>query len=54
MPTSSGAVLPDLETYSLPTNTFKYTVIEGNVLETMTARGIDVSDHSQVIDYLAP
>ncbi len=54
MPTSSGATPPNLETYILPTYTFKYTVIEGNVLETMTARGVDVSDHAQVIDYLAP
>lgn len=53
-PTSSGATPPNLETYILPTYTFKYTVIEGNVLETMTARGVDVSDHGQVMDYLAP
>ena len=51
---SAGASLPDLQTYTIPTYTFKYTVIEGNVLETMTARGVDISDHDQVMDYLAP
>ena len=53
-PNSAGATYPDLSTYTIPTYTFKYTVIEGNVLETMTARGVDMSDHDQVMDYLAP
>jgi len=37
----------------IPTYTFKYTVIEGNVLEAMTALEIDVTDHDQGMDYLA-
>ena len=53
-PNSEGATVPDLSTYTIPTYTFKYTVIEGNALEVMTARGVDISDHDQVIDYLAP
>jgi hypothetical protein len=51
---STGASFPDLPSYTIPTYAFKYTVIEGNVLETMTARGVDMSDHDQVMDYLAP
>jgi len=51
---SEGATVPDLSTYTIPTYTFKYTVIEGNALEVMTARGVDISDHDQVIDYLEP
>jgi hypothetical protein len=51
---SSGVPFPDLPSYTIPTYAFKYTVIEGNVLETMTARGVDMSDHDQVMDYLAP
>ena len=54
MPNSLGATVPDLQSYTIATYTFKYTVIEGNVLETMTARGVDISDHDQVMDYLAP
>ncbi len=51
---SAGASEPDLQSYTIETYTFKYTVIEGNVLEGMTARGVDISDHDQVMDYLAP
>ena len=54
MHNSAGASFPDLQSYTIPTYTFKYTVIEGNVLEAMTARGVDMSDHDQVMDYLAP
>jgi hypothetical protein len=54
MNNSAGVTPPDLQTYTIATYTFKYTVIEGNLLETMTARGVDISDHDQVMDYLAP
>ena len=54
MPNSAGVTVPDLQSYTIATYTFKYTVIEGNVLEGMTARGVDISDHDQVMDYLAP
>ena len=54
MPNSAGAPVPDLQSYTIATYMFKYTVIEGNALETMTARGVDISDHDQVMDYLAP
>ncbi len=53
MPNSAGASIPDLQSYTIATYPFKYTVIEGNVLEAMTARGVDISDHDQVMDYLA-
>ena len=50
---SAGATLPDLQAVSIPTYTFKYTVIEGNALQAMAAREIDVTDHDQVMEYLA-
>lgn len=53
MPTSSDATLPDLETLSIPTYTFKYTVIEGTDLQAMTEDGIDISDYGRVVEYLA-
>ena len=53
MRNSAGATLPELATVSIPTYTFKYTVIEGNALQAMTAREIDVTDHDQVMEYLA-
>jgi hypothetical protein len=54
MRNSSGVPFPDLSLHTIPTYTFKYTVIEGNVLEELTARRVDMSDHDQVMDYLAP
>ncbi len=53
MPNSPGLLLPDLSTVVIPTYTFKYTVIEGTVLQAMQAREVDVSDHDQVMEYLA-
>jgi hypothetical protein len=50
---SPGATIPDLETAAIPTYTFKYTVIEGTALEAMAAREVDVTDHDQVMEYLA-
>jgi hypothetical protein len=50
---SPGATIPDLETAVIPTYTFKYTVIEGTALEAMAAREVDVTDHDQVMEYLA-
>ena len=53
MRNSAGATLPDLHAVVIPTYTFKYTVIEGNALQAMTAREVDVTDHDQVMEYLA-
>ena len=49
---SSGASYPDLQNWSIAPYTFKYTVIEGNLLEAMVAREIDVTDHAGVLEYL--
>ena len=49
---STGATTPDLQTYQIPTYTFKYTVIEGNALEAMAAREVDLADHDRVMEYL--
>ena len=48
-----GAATPDLETAAIPTYTFKYTVIEGTALEAMAAFEVDVTDHDQVMEFLA-
>lgn len=53
MVNSSGATIPDLATYPIATYTFKYTVIEGNALQAMTASGLDLTDHDRVMEYLA-
>jgi hypothetical protein len=53
MPNIAGELLPDLSTVVIPTYTFKYTVIEGTALQAMQAREVDVSDHDQVMEYLA-
>ena len=53
MANSSGATLPDLATYPIATYTFKYTVIEGNALQAMTAGGVDLADHDRIMEYLA-
>ena len=52
IPNQSGATLPDLSTWPLPTYTFKYAVIAGNAIEEMATAGVDVSDHGQVMEYL--
>ncbi len=52
MANSSGATLPSLETYTIATYTFKYTVIAGNALQAMTAGGVDLTDHDRVMEYL--
>ena len=51
-PNSLGAALPSLETYTIATYTFKYTVIAGNALQAMTASGVDLTDHDRVMEYL--
>jgi hypothetical protein len=53
MQNSAGATLPDLATALIPTYTFKYVVIEGNALEAMTSREVDVRDLDQVMEYTA-
>lgn len=50
---SAGVTIPDLETVVIPTYTFKYTVIEGTALQAMQAHEVDVSDHDQVMEYMA-
>ena len=50
---SSDATIPDLATYTIATYTFKYTVIEGNALQAMTASGVDLADHDRVMEYLS-
>ncbi len=53
MMNSVGGTAPILDTVVIPTYTFKYTVIEGNALQAMAAREIDVTDYGQVMEYLA-
>ena len=52
IPNQSGATLPSLQTWELPTYTFKYTVIAGNAIAELGTVGIDVSDHGQIMEYL--
>lgn len=52
MPNQSGATLPDLSSWNIPTYTFKYSVIAGTAVDSLQAAGIDVSDRGQVLDYL--
>ena len=52
IPTQSGATLPNLQTWNLPTYTFKYAVIAGNAIAEFGRVGIDVSDHGQIMEYL--
>lgn len=53
MPNTPGVTWPDMENWNIATYTFKYTVIEGNLLESMEAGGVDVTDHGRVTEYLA-
>jgi hypothetical protein len=50
---SAGAAYPDLSTKVIATYTFKYTVIGGTALEDMEVSGVDLSNHAQVMEYLA-
>jgi hypothetical protein len=52
IPNQSGASLPDLMTWEIPTYPFKYTVIGGTAIEEMAASGVDVTDHKQVMEFL--
>ena len=52
MPTTSTTSLPSLETWPIPTYTFKYTLIEGTTREVMEASGVDVTDYEQVMEFL--
>lgn len=51
IPNQTGATLPDLQTWELPTYSFKYSVIAGDAIAEMEADGIDTSDHGQVMEY---
>ena len=53
MPNTSGAAMPNLETYSIPTYIFNYTVIEGKAMQAMRAGGVDLTDHDRVMEFLA-
>jgi len=53
MPNSPSVTWPDLQNWNIATYTFKYTVIGGKLLETMADRGIEVTDHGRVTEYLA-
>ena len=50
---SAGVTPPILADVMIPTYTFKYTVIEGNALQAMTASEVDVTDHDQVMEFLS-
>jgi len=49
---SAGASYPDLQNWDIAPYTFKYTVIEGDLLDSMAAREIDVNDHAEILEYL--
>ena len=50
---SAGAVSLDLETYTIATYTFNYTVIAGTALQAMVASEVDLADHDRVMEFIA-
>ena len=53
MKNDAGVTTPDLGSAEIATYTFKYTVRGGTALEDMEVSGIDISDHEQILEYLA-